>query len=115
MGRISDTGALNATFVGNPALIPQEFWGGYLQGAYRFSLGGNTSFAPFARYERYNTGSRYASLPAGLNVAALPTETVWTYGVNYYLNPKLVFKVDYQQFDVDDTRNRYDLGLGLEF
>ena len=115
MGRISDTAELNATYVGNPTLIPQAFWGGYLQGAYRFSLGGTRTIAPFARYERYNTGSDYAGLPAGLNAPALPTETVWTYGVNYYLNPNLVFKADYQQFDVDDSRNRFDLGLGLEF
>jgi hypothetical protein len=115
MGRITDTADLNATFVGNPSLIPQEFWGAYLQSAYRFSLGGTRSLAPFVRYERYNTGSKYASLPAGLNVTAQPTETVWTYGASFYLNPNLVFKADYQKFDVDDNRDRFNLGLGLEF
>ena len=115
MGRITDTADLNATFVGNPSLIPQEFWGAYLQGAYRFALGGTRSLAPFVRYERYNTGSKYASLPAGLSVTALPTEAVWTYGASFYLNPKLVFKADYQKFDVDDNRDRFNLGLGLEF
>ena len=115
MGGITDTADLNATFVGNPTLIPQEFWGGYLLGAYRFSLGGTRSLAPFVRYERFNTGSDYASLPAGLTVAARPTETVWTYGASFYLNPNLVFKADYQKFDVDDNNDRLNLGLGVEF
>jgi phosphate-selective porin len=119
MGTISDTADLNATFVGNPTLIPKEFWGGYLQTAYTFPLGGSRSLAPFVRYARFNTGSKYASLPAGLNVDSLPTETVWTTGVNFYLNPNVVFKADYQHFSGDYpgdvNQNRVDLGLGLEF
>lgn len=115
MGRISDTGDLNATFVGNPTLIPREFWGGYLQGAYLFHLPKSMSVAPFARYTRYNTGSDYAKLPAGLSVNSLPTETVWTTGVNFYLNPNVVLKADYQYFDEDGDNTRFDLGLGLEF
>lgn len=115
MGTISDTAALNATFVGNPTLIPREFWGGYLQGAYLLPLGGRRSVAPFVRYERFNTGADYAALPAGLSVNALPTETVWTTGINFYLNPNVVFKADYQHFAVDSDNTRIDLGLGLEF
>jgi len=119
MGTISDTADLNATFVGNPTLIPKEFWGGYLQAAYTFPLGGPRSLAPFVRYARFNTGSKYARLPAGLNVDSLPTETVWTTGVNFYLNPNVVFKADYQHFSGDYpgdvNQNRFDLGLGLEF
>jgi phosphate-selective porin len=119
MGMISDTSDLNATFAGNPTLIPKEFWGGYVQGAYRFSLAGSRSLAPFVRYERFNTGSEYASLPAGLNVDSLPTETVWTTGINFYLNPHVVLKADYQHFSGDYpgdvNQNRFDLGLGLEF
>ncbi|MCG6937961.1 MAG: hypothetical protein LJE83_07270 [Gammaproteobacteria bacterium] len=115
MGTISDTANLNATFAGNPTLIPHEFWGGYLQGAYRYSFGKARTLAPFVRYERYNTGSDYADLPAGLSVAALPTETVWTSGISFYLNPNLVFKADYQNFSEDSDRNRYNLGMGLEF
>lgn len=114
-GGITDTAALNATFAGNPSLIPEEFWGAYVQGAYRIALAGNSSIAPFVRYEQFNTGSSYAALPAGLNVSALPTETVWTAGISYYLNPNVVFKADYQGFDVNSSRDRYNLGLGLEF
>jgi len=119
MGTISDTADLNATFVGNPTLIPKEFWGAYLQGAYRFPLAGSRSVAPFVRYSRFNTASKYASLPAGLNVDSPSTETVWTTGFNFYLNPNVVIKADYQHFSGDypgDTnQTRFDLGLGLEF
>lgn len=114
-GSITDTAALNATFAGNPSLIPEAFWGAYAQGAYKIPLSGNSSIAPFVRYEQFNTGSSYAALPAGLNVSALPTETVWTAGVSYYLNPNVVFKADYQGFDVNSSRDRYNLGMGLEF
>ena len=86
-----------------------------MQAAYRIGLSGHSSIAPFVRYERFNTGAAYAELPAGLNVSALPTESVWTTGINYYLNPNVVFKLDYQGFDVNDSLDRYDLGLGLEF
>jgi hypothetical protein len=118
-GTISDTADLNATYVGNPTLIPEAFWGGYLQAAYNFPLAGTRSVAPFVRYARFNTGAEYASLPAGLNADSLPAETVWTTGVNYYLNPDVVIKADYQHFSGDYpgevNQNRVDLGLGLEF
>ncbi len=115
MGTISDTADLNLTFVGNPTLIPKEFWGGYVQGAYKIGLAGARSIAPFLRYERFNTGSDYESLPMGLTPASLPTESVMTYGFNFNLNPHVVFKADYQQFSEDSDQDRFDLGLGLDF
>jgi hypothetical protein len=115
MGTISDTAALNLSFAGNPSPVPSEFWGGYLQGAYKFALAGNQSVAPFVRYERYNTGAKYETQPPGVATPALPTEEVWTYGVNYNLNPHVVFKLDYQHFAEDSDRNRFDAGLGLDF
>jgi phosphate-selective porin len=114
-GTISDTAALNLTFAGNPSPIPSEFWGGYLQAAYKFPLGAGRSVSPFVRHERYNTAASYKGLPTGLGVATLPTERVWTYGFNYNLNPHLVFKADYQHFSADGDRNRFDLGMGLDF
>ena len=49
----------------------------------------------------------------------LPTQRVWTAGVNYYLNPNVVFKFDYQDFRYDDELlnygNRFDLGIGFQF
>ncbi len=114
-GTISDTADLNLTFVGNPNLIPSEFWGWYTQAAYKFALSGSYSIAPFARYERFNTAAEYATLPAGLMPDVSPTETVWTYGFNFNLNPNVVFKADYQRFSENSDANRFDLGMGLAF
>lgn len=114
-GTISDTAALNTTFVGNPALIPEAFWGWYAQAAYKIRLAGTRNVSPFVRYERFNTGADYAPLPAGLSPSPLSTETVCTYGVNFNLNSNVVFKADYQQFAEASDRNRFDLGLGLAF
>lgn len=114
-GTISDTAALNATFVGNPTLIPEAFWGWYAQAAYKIRLQGTSDLSPFVRYERFNTGADYAPLPAGLGVSPLPTETVWTWGANFNLNSNVVIKVDYQRFAEASDRDRFDVGLGVAF
>jgi len=118
-GTISDTQALNLTYLGQPTPVPKAFWGGYAQGAWRAVEWGRSSLVPFVRYEEFNTGAEYAQQPPGLGTAALPTERVWTAGANYYLNPNVVFKVDYQHFNYDDEAlgygNRFDLGLGYQF
>ncbi len=116
---ISDTQALNLTFLGQPTPVPKAFWGGYVQGAWRALEWNQSALAPFARYEQFNTGASYATQPPGFGTAALPTEHVWTVGANYYLNPNVVFKIDYQDFNHDDTAlgygNRFDLGIGYQF
>jgi len=114
MGTISDTGALNATFVGNPSLIPEEFWGGYVRAAYRIPLPKARTLAPFVRFSQYNTGAEY-DVDSAFSANSLPTETVWTTGVNFYLNPHVVLKADYQNFDKNGDNDRFDLGLGLDF
>jgi hypothetical protein len=112
-GTISDTAQINAANVGNPTLIPEEFWGWYAQAAYRIPLAKTRGIAPFVRFERFNTGAGYADLPSGPGVAPLPTESVWTYGVSFYLNPRVVYKADYQKFA--ESGDRIDLGIGLAF
>ncbi len=114
-GTISDTASFNLTNAFQPTPIPKEFYGWYGQAAYRIWEKGDQSLTPFARYERYNTASAYEALPAGLTPDPLSTEAVTTTGVNYQLNPDVVFKADYQTFHVDSTRDRFDLGLGLTF
>ncbi len=118
-GTISDTQALNLTFVGQPTPVPKSFWGGYVQGAWHALAWNESSLVPFARYETFNTGASYAAQPFGLGTPALPTERVWTVGANYYLNPNVVFKIDYQDFNHDDLTlgygNRFDLGIGYQF
>ncbi|HET7780151.1 MAG TPA: hypothetical protein VFL07_16535 [Rudaea sp.] len=118
-GTISDTQAFNLTYLGQPTPVPKAFWGGYAQGAWRAFEWGRSSLVPFVRYEEFNTGAEYAQQPPGFGTPALPTERVWTAGANYYLNPNVVFKVDYQRFNYDDEAlgygNRFDLGLGYQF
>jgi len=118
-GAISDTQALNLQFLGQPTAVPKAFWGGYVQGAWHALAWGESSLAPFVRYELFNTGASYASQPTGFDTAPLPTQRVWTLGANYYLTPNVVFKVDYQDFKYDDVvlgyGNRFDLGIGYQF
>ena len=101
--------------MGNPMLVPEEFYGWYVQGAYRLWRSGEMAFTPFVRHERFNTASKFASLPDGLAPDATPSEKVWTGGFNFYLNPNVVFKADYQKFKLDSTRDRFDLGVGYQF
>jgi hypothetical protein len=118
-GRITDTEALNLSFIGNPFPVPKSFWGGYVQGAWRVWQRGDSSLAPFLRYEEFNTAASFADVPLGLGVPAAATEHVATLGLNYYLTPEVVFKVDYQHFNhADDDLgygNRFDLGVGYQF
>jgi len=118
-GTISDTQDLNLGFLGQPTPVPKSFWGGYAQGAWRALEWNRSSLAPFLRYEEFNTGASYAAQPQGLGTPALPTQRVWTAGLNYYLNPNVVFKIDYQNFRYDDVLlnygNRFDLGIGYQF
>jgi hypothetical protein len=118
-GAISHTQDVNLTFLGQPTPVPKEFWGGYVQGAWRAVQWGESTLAPFLRYEAFNTASAYAAQPQGLGVAPLPTERVWTAGLNYFLNSNVVFKVDYQHFNNADEElgygNRFNLGVGYQF
>jgi hypothetical protein len=118
-GTISDTDKLNLTFVGNPYPVPKSFWGSYAQGAWRVWEKGDSSLAPFVRYEAFNTAASFASVLLGLGVPAADTERVWTVGVNYYLTPEVVFKADYQHFNLTDELlgygSRFNLGVGYQF
>ena len=114
-GHISNTAELNAPLVGSATLIPERFEGWYVQTAYTAWTSGDQALSPFARYERYNTASRYADLGAGLTPDALPTERVFTVGANYKLNANVVVKLDLQRFKENKDNNRFDLGLGWSF
>ncbi|HEX4387709.1 MAG TPA: porin [Steroidobacteraceae bacterium] len=129
-GTISNTASSNAANPGSPNPIPASFYGYYLQAAYLAWQRQNYRLYPFVRYEYYNMGSSYDGtsgpvIPVGL-VPLSPTpgdyglwpqnhDRVWTTGVNFYLNPHVVIKGDYQWFDVNTNFNRFDLGLGVSF
>jgi hypothetical protein len=118
-GYLSDTAALNLTFIGNPTLVPKRFWGGYGQVAYRGWPLGSWRLEPFARYEMFNTGAEYANIGQGLTPKALSTEDVTTLGASLYLNPNVVFKLDYQFFDSANAalgyEDRLNLGVGYMY
>jgi hypothetical protein len=99
--------------------VPKSFWGSYVQGAWRVWENGPSSLAPFARYEAFNTAASFEAVPLGLGVPDADTERVWTVGVNYYLTPEVVFKADYQHFNIADELlvygTRFDLGVGYQF
>jgi hypothetical protein len=114
-GSISNTAAINTTLVGNPALIPENFFGWYVEAAYRATLPNEWTLAPFARYEVFNTASGYASIGTGLTPDPLEDEKVFTAGFNLDIARGVVFKIDYLHFDREDDANRVDLGLGYQF
>ncbi len=114
-GTISDTGALNLTFVGMPTPVPKEFFGWYAQAAYKVWQNGNYKLSPFIRYEGVNTAAAYEPVPQGLGVDTGKTEHITTLGASFYLHPGVVIKLDYQEFAQDDSLNRINLGLGLAF
>jgi hypothetical protein len=114
-GHISDTAPYNQTVVGNPTLIPQDFYGWYAQAAWYAWRQGDYQFAPFVSYQRFNTGWKYATLAEGLTPDALPTEGVTTLGASFFVTPNVVFKANYQWFQTNRDADRFQLGLGLNF
>ena len=115
-GTISDTEALNLTFIGQPTPVPQLFFGGYLQAAWRNAWTWHDyALTPWTRYEWVNTAASYATVPEGLGVPTSPTEQIWTIGADFFVTPSIVFKADYQQFRFDSARNAFQLGFGLNF
>jgi hypothetical protein len=114
-GSISGAGNLNATFSGAPYLVPKLFDGLFVQAAYKFALGGGYSVAPFARYERINTGRKFDGVVAGTNVDAYATEGITTIGANFNVTPEVVIKADYQRYKVVKDAERFNVGLGYSF
>jgi phosphate-selective porin len=125
-GHISNTSTFNLANAGASNPLPSEFLGYYLQGAYTVWENGGYRLAPFARWEHYDMGASYqgiapgfTTVPAGLASDGRPwpqpRDRVWTVGANFYVTPHVVFKVDYQTFDVNKDLTRFDLGMGLNF
>ena len=125
-GTISKTATYNLdnTGVSNP--IPSSFLGYYVQGAYKVWESGGEKLTPFVRWEHYDMGASYAGIAPGFTTTPTglasdgkpwpqPHDRVWTAGANFYLNPNVVLKADYQRFNVNTDLTRVDLGLGLAF
>lgn len=93
-------------------IAPKTFDGWYAQAAYHLWKRNDMDFAPFFRYERFNTQKE---VPNGFTANPLNDEAVTTAGFNFKLHPQVVLKADYQKFKTDSTRDRFDLGLGYMF
>ena len=129
-GAISNLAIANAANPGSPNPIPSQFYGWYLQGAWQAFERGDYRLVPFVRWEYYDMGASYQGTagpvlpPGSVPLSANPgdygywpvnRDRVWTAGANFYVTPHLVFKVDYQSFDLNKDFTRIDLGLGLAF
>jgi len=128
-GAISNVADVNLANPGSPNPIPSAFYGYFVQAAYQAWEYGDYRLNPFVRWEYYDMGSKYSGafpqIPQGTvpltdspgDFGTWPSnrDRVWTTGVNFYVTPHVVFKADYQWFDINKAFNRLDLGLGLNF
>lgn len=129
-GAIGNLAIANESNPGSPNAIPSQFYGYYVQGTYTLWDHDEYRLVPFARWEHYNMGSSYEGttgpvVPTGLvPISAAPGDygywpinhdRVWTLGANFYTTPHVVFKADYQWFELNADFSRFDLGLGLAF
>ncbi len=128
-GAISNVAGANLANPGSPNPIPSAFYGYYLQAAYSAWESGDYRLNPFVRREYFDLGSEYSGTVPQIPTGAIPLsdspgdlglwpqnrDRAWTAGVNLYVTPHVVFKADYQWFDLNKAFNRLDLGLGLNF
>jgi hypothetical protein len=125
-GTISNTAPYNLANPGVSNPLPSDFLGYYVQGAYTVWQRGGIRLSPFVRWEHYDMGASYAGIPPGYPTVPVgpaadnkpwpqPNDRVWTFGANFYINPHVVFKADYQTFEVNSDLSRFDLGMGLNF
>ncbi|MFZ6657770.1 porin [Undibacterium sp. TJN19] len=114
-GTISNTDALNLTFIGQPTPVPSSFFGWYGQAAYQLRKNDQYTFTPFARYEIFNTARSYSLVPLGLGIAPHEDEKVTTVGASLKVGEGVIFKADYQKFKLDSSRDRLNLGVGYSF
>ncbi len=128
-GAISNVAAANLANPGSPNPIPSAFYGYYAQAAYNVWEHGDYRLNPFVRWEYFDMGAEYSGSVPVIPTGSVPLsdspgdfgswpsnrDRIWTVGANFYVTPHVVFKADYQWFDINKPFNRFDLGLGLNF
>lgn len=119
-GTISNIEALDQSFAagGTPTrtLVPQLFYGGYVQAAYKLWQNGDYTLTPFARYEIYNTAARFGSVPVAVGGVKSPDEKVLTVGASLRIGEGVVLKADYRSYEqnkLPDPVNHFNLGNSL--
>ena len=115
-GTISDTEALNLTFIGQPTPVPQLVLRRLRAGgvAQRWTYN-DYSLTPFTRYEWVNTAAPYASVPQGLGVDPDADRTDLDHRRQLLRHAE--HRVQGRLPAVPDrfvTRNAWQLGFGLE-
>lgn len=115
-GHLSDAADINsAAFAGVNNQVAEQFYGWYLEAAYKVWEKENQSVAPFVRYEKWDMQDELASNTVS---DSLSNNHVWTVGANYWPDPQVVLKMDYQAYDKPDGNKgdkRLNLGLGYMF
>ncbi len=114
-GRISGTAPINMRLLGSATLIPQSFYGAYLEAAWRGLAQRDLPLTPFLRYEQFNTAASYADLGPGLTPAAHPERRALTLGLDWLWTRGVILKADYVDFTDSGGGDRLALGLGYEF
>lgn len=112
-GHLSDAAKINDAFPGYE--VANRFYGWYMEVAYHVWKNGEQDFAPFVRYEKWDT---QADIPNNIASNDASENDVWTVGANYWPHPQVVMKADYQKFDKPDGDKgdkRFNLGLGYMF
>lgn len=114
-GSLSDTAAINSAAgiaAGSNKAAPESFAGWYVEAAYHARQKGDHDFVPFVRWDHYNTQKEVA---AGFTIDPKNDERVATAGFTFKLHPQVVLKADYQNYRVDSTKDKWNVGIGLMF
>jgi hypothetical protein len=127
-GTISNTEALNSSYAAsstaNPTLVPNLFYGGYVQAAYNVWHKYDYTLVPFVRYEILNAAAGYGSLSAAQGGIKNPDEKIWTVGASLRIGEGVVLKADYRSYrqnklpdavDHFNLGNSLNLGVGFSF
>ena len=112
-GHLGDAADINTVTVRTDA--PSAFYGWFVEAAYHVWKSGEMDFAPFIRYEKYDS---QASLPFNSVRVDSSKNNVWTVGANFWATPQVVLKADYQVYDEKDEDRgdkRFNLGMGYMF
>ena len=112
-GHLGDAADINTVTVRTDA--PSAFYGWFVEAANHVWKSGEMDFAPFIRYEKYDS---QASLPFNSVRVDSSKNYVWTVGANFWATPQVVLKADYQVYDEKDEDRgdkRFNLGMGYMF
>ena len=114
-GTLGDTAAINAAAglpAGSNKAAPESFSGWYAEAAYHLYRRGAIDIVPFVRYADYDTQE---SVAPGFTIDPTNDENVVTVGLSLYVDPQVVFKFDLQDYSNDDTKDRFNVGVGWMF